>query len=134
MSGDTDVVIVGAGVRSSDDPISRTGSGIRDPSYEWPEVDGRVEVWRGDVRLSMSVSAPFVWRCLRWLSRGSSFPHPAHLVEPDVQISRTSGSRDKDLHAIIRVLRRHRQLLEHHVELIGFPNLHVSLRHVLRLS
>src|SRR5271166_364121 len=26
---------------------------------------GRVEVWRGDVRLSMSVSAPFVWRCLR---------------------------------------------------------------------
>jgi hypothetical protein len=25
---------------------------------------GRVEVWRGDVRLSMSVSAPFVWRCL----------------------------------------------------------------------
>jgi len=25
---------------------------------------GRVEVWRGDVRLSMFVSAPFVWRCL----------------------------------------------------------------------
>ena len=25
---------------------------------------GRVETWRGDVRLSMSVSAPFVWRCL----------------------------------------------------------------------
>jgi hypothetical protein len=23
---------------------------------------GRVEMWRGDVRLSMSVSAPFVWR------------------------------------------------------------------------
>jgi hypothetical protein len=22
----------------------------------------RVEMWRGDVRLSMSVSAPFVWR------------------------------------------------------------------------
>src|SRR5271157_2196897 len=25
---------------------------------------GRVEMWRGGVRLSMSVSAPFVWRCL----------------------------------------------------------------------
>jgi hypothetical protein len=25
---------------------------------------GRVEVWRSDVRLSMSVPAPFVWRCL----------------------------------------------------------------------
>src|SRR6202042_2593760 len=29
-----------------------------------PAGVGRVETWRGDVRLSMSVSAPFVWRCL----------------------------------------------------------------------
>src|SRR5271169_6355589 len=37
----------------------------------------RVEVWRGDVRLSMSVSAPFVWRCLSG-SAVAPFPHPAH--------------------------------------------------------
>ena len=36
-----------------------------------------VEVWRGDVRLSMSVSAPFVWRCLSG-SAVAPFPHPAH--------------------------------------------------------
>ena len=38
---------------------------------------GRVGVWRGDVRLSMSVSAPFVWRCLSG-SAVAPFPHPAH--------------------------------------------------------
>src|SRR5271169_3883400 len=38
---------------------------------------GRVEVWRGDVRPSMSVSAPFVWRCLSG-SPVAPFPHPAH--------------------------------------------------------
>jgi|HubBroStandDraft_4_1064222.scaffolds.fasta_scaffold90518_2 hypothetical protein len=38
---------------------------------------GRVEVWRGDVRLSMSVPAPFVWRCLSG-STIAPFPHPAH--------------------------------------------------------
>ena len=37
----------------------------------------RVEVWRGGVRLSMSVSAPFVWRCLSG-SAVAPFPHPAH--------------------------------------------------------
>jgi hypothetical protein len=37
----------------------------------------RVEMWRGDVRLSMSVSAPFVWRCLSG-SAVAPFPHPAH--------------------------------------------------------
>ena len=36
-----------------------------------------VEVWRGDVGLSMSVSAPFVWRCLSG-SAVAPFPHPAH--------------------------------------------------------
>ena len=39
--------------------------------------EGRVEVWRGDVRPSMSVSAPFVWRCLSG-STVAPFPHPAH--------------------------------------------------------
>ena len=38
---------------------------------------GRVEMWRGDVRLSMSVPAPFVWRCLSG-SAVAPFPHPAH--------------------------------------------------------
>ena len=38
---------------------------------------GRVEVWRGDVRLSMSVPAPFVWWCLSG-STIAPFPHPAH--------------------------------------------------------
>ena len=45
----------------------------------------RVQVWRGGVRLSMSVSAPFVWRCLSG-SAVAPFPHPAHRT--DVQISR----------------------------------------------
>jgi hypothetical protein len=34
-------------------------------------------MWRGDVRLSMSVSAPFVWRRLSG-SAVAPFPHPAH--------------------------------------------------------
>jgi hypothetical protein len=42
-----------------------------------PAGVGRVEVWRGDVRLSMSVPAPFVWRCLSG-SAVAPFPHPAH--------------------------------------------------------
>src|SRR5262245_10773660 len=38
---------------------------------------GRVEVWRGDCRVGLSVSAAFVWRCLT--SRAvTPFPHPAH--------------------------------------------------------
>src|SRR5271168_1578993 len=42
-----------------------------------PAAHGRVEVWRGGVRSSMSVSAPFVWRCLS-SSTVAPFPHPAH--------------------------------------------------------
>ena len=45
-----------------------------------PAGVGRVEVWRGDVRLSMSVSAPFVWRCLSG-SAVAPFPHPAHRTD-----------------------------------------------------
>ena len=37
----------------------------------------RVEMWRGGGRSSMSVSAPFVWRCLT-SSAVAPFPHPAH--------------------------------------------------------
>jgi len=46
---------------------------------------GRVEMWRGFCRSNISVSAPFVWRCLSG-STVAPFPHP--LIEPDVQISR----------------------------------------------
>ena len=38
---------------------------------------GRVEVWRGDFRSSISVAASFVWRCLSG-STMAPFPHPAH--------------------------------------------------------
>ena len=38
---------------------------------------GRVGMWRGGGRIGLSVSAPFVWRCLN--SRAlTPFPHPAH--------------------------------------------------------
>src|SRR5271170_3393419 len=39
--------------------------------------EGRVGVWRDGVRLSMSVAAPFVWRCLSG-SAVAPFPHPPH--------------------------------------------------------
>src|SRR6202011_2991438 len=42
-----------------------------------PQGSGRVEMWRGGGRLSISVSAPFVWRCLNG-SAMAPFPHPAH--------------------------------------------------------
>src|SRR5215211_1264348 len=38
---------------------------------------GRVEVWRGGFRSNISVTAPFVWRCLSD-STMAPFPHPAH--------------------------------------------------------
>ena len=38
---------------------------------------GRVEMWRGGLRFCLSVSAPFVWRCLNSLTI-TPFPHPAH--------------------------------------------------------
>ena len=39
--------------------------------------DGRVRMWRGGLRCGLSVSAPFVWRCLT--SRTiTPFPHPSH--------------------------------------------------------
>ena len=38
---------------------------------------GRVRMWRGGLRSGLSVSAPFVWRCLT--SRTiTPFPHPPH--------------------------------------------------------
>ena len=58
-------------------PTVVQGAGVRNPSAHRTAGIGRVEMWRGDVRLSMSVSAPFVWRCLSG-SAVAPFPHPAH--------------------------------------------------------
>ena len=38
---------------------------------------GRVRMWRGGLRCSLSVAAPFVWRCLNSRTL-TPFPHPAH--------------------------------------------------------
>ena len=43
----------------------------------WTSAMRRVGVWRGGFRLSMSVAAPFVWRCLSG-SAVAPFPHPPH--------------------------------------------------------
>ena len=51
---------------------SRHGSGRRKLVAR-----GRVEMWRGFCRSDISVSAPFVWRCLSG-STVAPFPHPAH--------------------------------------------------------
>jgi len=58
------------------------------------------ECGRGDLGLSMSVSAPFrsVWRCF---SGSAVFPFPPPLIEPDVRISRIR-SRTRS-HAVFRV-------------------------------
>ena len=46
-------------------------------SARWTDQFGRVRVWRGGLRFGLSVSAPFVWRCLT--SRTiTPFPHPPH--------------------------------------------------------
>ena len=39
--------------------------------------NGKVEMWRGGCRLDISVSAPFVWRCLSG-SAMTQIPHSAH--------------------------------------------------------
>ncbi len=39
----------------------------RKPTFSWPSLTsgfGRVGMWRGGGRIGLSVSAPFVWRCL----------------------------------------------------------------------
>ena len=57
---------VGKGVGGGPSPPTPVGPG-----------DRRVGVWRGGFRLSMSVAAPFVWRCLSG-STIAPFPHPPH--------------------------------------------------------
>ena len=43
-------------------------------------MTGRVGMWRGGGRSTMSVAAPFVWRCLSG-SAITPFPHPAHRTQ-----------------------------------------------------
>ena len=75
----------------------------------------RVEVWRGDVRLSMSVPAPFVWRCLSG-SAVAPFPHPAHPTGQAISRIRLS---DKTSRRLSRATPS--AASEHHLELIGCP-------------
>src|SRR6202035_2049802 len=49
-------------------------------SQRRPPAMGRVGMWRGGVRSTMSVAAPFVWRCLSG-SAITPFPHPAHRTQ-----------------------------------------------------
>src|ERR1700727_2976622 len=76
---------------------------------------GRVGVWRGGVRLSMSVSAPFVCRCLSG-SAVAPFPHPAHRTG---QADFPHPLSDKTSRRLSRATPS--AASEHHVELIGFP-------------
>ena len=41
------------------------------------DIYGRVRMWRGGLRFSLSVAAPFVWRCLNSHTI-TPFPHPPH--------------------------------------------------------
>jgi hypothetical protein len=61
---------------------------------------GRVEMWRGGVRLNMSVAASFVWRCL---SGSTMAPFHISLVAPDVGSYRLSDktSRLHPRHVVI---------------------------------
>jgi hypothetical protein len=52
-------------------PIAAGGQAVGAARY------GRVEMWRGGLRSSLSVAAPFVWRCLNSLTI-TPFPHPSH--------------------------------------------------------
>src|SRR5271166_3332300 len=49
----------------------------RTSATQWTTAMRRVGVWRGGFRLSMSVAAPFVWRCLSG-STVAPFPHAPH--------------------------------------------------------
>ena len=64
---------------------------------------GRVEMWRGSLRLGLSVSAAFVWRCLTSLTI-TPFPHPArqtgHAALPHPAFFRPSGLRIQQVTAL----------------------------------
>src|SRR5262249_29638000 len=65
--------------RRFDSPPSLSGHCGHGPIFiaQRSVANGRVEMWRGFCRSNISVSAPFVWRCLSG-STMAPFPHPAH--------------------------------------------------------
>src|SRR5262249_26503127 len=68
------VVIVAT--RPREGPLTEPRAGAQ----PWPReriLMGRGGVWRSDCRPNISVTAPFVWRCLT-SSTLAPFPHPAH--------------------------------------------------------
>jgi hypothetical protein len=75
----------------------------------------RVETWRGGVRSSMSVSAPFVWRCLSG-STVAPFPRPAHRTG---QADFPHPALGQDLSRLSRATPS--AASEHHLELISCP-------------
>jgi hypothetical protein len=91
-------------------------------------VVGRVEMWRGGGRSNISVSAPFVWRCLSG-STVAPFPHPAHRTGR-ADLPHSALGQD-----LTRLLSRATPsaVSEPFAEFIGCPISQV-LHHVLRLS
>ncbi|TYP69484.1 transposase IS66 family protein [Nitrosomonas communis] len=80
---------------------------------------GRVEMWRGGLRLGLSVSASFVWRCLMSLAITSSphparqtgradFPHPAFFRPSGLRIQQVIASKRQPVESqdIVQVLVR----------------------------
>ncbi|HMK24160.1 MAG TPA: hypothetical protein VK466_17650, partial [Terriglobales bacterium] len=59
------------------DDVERRPGSLPLLQFALREMWGRVEEWRGGFRLDLSVSAPFVWRCLSGLAV-APFPHSAH--------------------------------------------------------
>ena len=75
--GDTVVVTkLDRFARSTRDLLNTLGT-IGEAGASFRSLGGRVEMWRGGCRLNISVSAPFVRRCLSG-STVTPFPHPAH--------------------------------------------------------
>src|SRR5258706_970550 len=91
-------------------------------------LDGRVEMWRGFCRSDISVSAPFVWRCLSG-STVAPFPHPAHRTG-HADLPHPALGQD-----LTPLLSRATPSVasEPFPEFIGFPTSQV-LHHVLRLA
>jgi hypothetical protein len=81
--------------------------------------NGRVRMWRGGLRSSLSVAAPFVWRCLN--SRTiTPFPHPPHRTGHADFPHPALGQGSMPLHT-----EGHAQLPDPHTGLC-FPGVHQS--------
>ena len=118
--------------------LVRPGSPVRHPCA--PETamvnrnvrekleNDRVEMWRRGCRSNISVSAPFVWRCLSG-STVTPFPHPAHRTG---RADLPHPALGQDLTPLLSRATPS-AVSEPFTEFIGFPISQV-LHHVLRLS